>query len=79
MCGRWWFYAQKGAKVAFKLTRRRGETVWIGDVLVTVLKTGSQVRLEIAAPRDVVILRGEVKERDQRNKQADIGGEAGGA
>ena len=47
------------------LTRRMGETLMIGkEVTVTVLGVqGNQVRLGIAAPRDVPVHREEVFER----------------
>lgn len=48
------------------LTRRHGESVRIGDdITVTVIElTGNQIRLGIAAPRDVLILREELTERE---------------
>jgi carbon storage regulator len=47
------------------LTRRKGETIRIGDVIeVTVLGVkGKQVRLGIAAPQNVAVHREEVYER----------------
>lgn len=47
------------------LTRRQGETLYIGDdVAVTMLATkGNQVRIGIVAPKDVDIHREEVYER----------------
>lgn len=47
------------------LTRRPGETLMIGDnVEVTVMAVnGSQVRLGIKAPRDVIVNREEIHER----------------
>jgi carbon storage regulator len=47
------------------LTRRVGEAVKIGDdVTITVLSVkGSQVRLGVAAPRDVAVHREEVFDR----------------
>jgi carbon storage regulator len=49
------------------LTRRVGERIMIGeDITVTVLEVrGDQVRIGIAAPRDVQVLREEVLRRDQ--------------
>lgn len=49
------------------LTRREGETLLIGDnIEVTVLAvSGSQVRIGIEAPRDVLVLREEVAERQR--------------
>lgn len=48
--------------MALNLTRRKGETFFIGeDVVVTVLECGNgRVRLGIAAPRSVSVHRGEV-------------------
>lgn len=47
------------------LTRRIGETIQIGaDVTVTVLDVkGSQVRLGVAAPKEIAVHRKEVAER----------------
>lgn len=54
------------------LTRKRGETVLIGDdVSVTVLGVkGQQVRIGIAAPDDVAIHREEVVRRRAENGEA---------
>lgn len=54
------------------LTRRVGETVMIGDeVTVTVLGVkGAQVRLGVAAPKDVAVHRSEVAERIAAERQA---------
>lgn len=48
------------------LTRRHGESVRIGDdITVTVVElTGNQIRLGIAAPKDVLILREELTQRE---------------
>jgi carbon storage regulator len=50
------------------LTRRVGETLMIGDqVSVTVLAVkGNQVRIGVAAPRDVAVHREEIFDRIQR-------------
>jgi carbon storage regulator len=52
------------------LTRRVGETLMIGDqISVTVLNVkGNQVRLGIAAPKDVPVHREEVYVRVQEEK-----------
>jgi carbon storage regulator len=54
------------------LTRRTGETLRIGDdVEVTVMAVnGSQVRIGIKAPRDVVVDRQEIAERKQRERDS---------
>lgn len=69
------------------ITRKTGEVVHVGDdVTITVVECqGNRVRLGIAAPRDKVVLRGELVARDARNKDArdkegsdDGGTQAGG-
>ncbi len=54
------------------LTRRKGETLMIGDNIdVTVLDIrGRQVRLGINAPKDVSVHREEIYQRIQKEKQA---------
>jgi len=48
------------------LTRNEGQTILIGDdIRVTVVSTkGGQVRFGIEAPRDVIVLREELRDRD---------------
>ena len=47
------------------LSRTPEETIVIGDVTIKVLQiVGNTVRIGIEAPKEVVILRGEVKDRD---------------
>jgi carbon storage regulator CsrA len=44
------------------LTRKTGETIKIGDAVLTVTKVkGQAVRVAIEAPREVRILRGELE------------------
>ena len=52
------------------LTRRINETLVIdGKIEVTVLDTrGNQVRIGIAAPRDVIVHRKEILEKKQKQK-----------
>ncbi len=54
------------------LTRRPGERLCIGEnVLVTILGVkGNQVRIGIAAPRDIAIDREEIHERKQADRRA---------
>ena len=59
------------------LGRRKNDTIRIGqDVVLRVLSIdGNRVSLGIDAPRDVVILRGELEERDvERHSATDTGG-----
>ena len=53
------------------LSRKVGGRIHIGEnVVVQVLEIkGNQVRIGIAAPRDVLILRDEVKDRDKTRKE----------
>ncbi len=54
----------------FVLTRKKGETICIGDdIRITVVKlTENRVELSIDAPRDVPVHRGSVAERIERRK-----------
>lgn len=71
------------------LARKRGESIWIGDVRVTIHKferwqEGSpmQVKLVIEGPKEIPVLREEiVAEGNQEYAHwwQDTGGEAGGA
>ena len=53
------------------LTRKAGETIRIGEeVTITVLEVkGTQIRLGIAAPRDVTVDREEVAKRKQAERE----------
>lgn len=48
------------------LTRKRGQTIRIGDTTVHFLGVLGRVRLGIDAPDDVTVLRGEAKPRDKK-------------
>ncbi len=54
------------------LTRRPGERLCIGEnIVVTILAVkGTQVRIGIAAPRDIAIDREEIYERKQADRRA---------
>ncbi len=56
------------------LTRRIGETLNIGDdVQVTVLGIkGNQVRIGVAAPKEIPVHREEVYERIKKEKEAGV-------
>jgi carbon storage regulator len=56
---------QQGGAAMLVLTRRTGETVYLGEnIKLTMVKVrGGQVRLAIDAPRDVSIRRGEIPGR----------------
>jgi carbon storage regulator len=51
------------------LTRKEGEKICIGDdVVITVVRAGGdRVRLGIDAPSDLVVLRSELKVKEQQN------------
>jgi carbon storage regulator CsrA len=57
--------------VGLVLTRRKHESIVIGSITITVREISSlnQVKLEIVAPRDVVIWRQEIIERAARENQ----------
>jgi carbon storage regulator len=60
------------------LTRRTGESLRIGDdIELTVMAvSGSQVRIGIKAPRNVVVDRQEIAERKQREHESNPGSTA---
>jgi len=51
------------------LTRKSGESIRIGDdIEVEILEVrGGQVKIGLTAPKEVIILRQEVYERDEEN------------
>jgi carbon storage regulator len=53
------------------LTRRANESIWIGDYKITVtgIDRRGSVRIGIDAPKDVVILRDEIKDRGKTPNQ----------
>lgn len=45
------------------ITRKKGESVTLnGDITVTVLRSGNEVKLAIGAPKEVTIVRSELLE-----------------
>lgn len=58
------------------LTRRLGESIWINDDIRIVIQNirGNQVRVGIAAPRDMVVHREEIYQKiHQENRAAQAG------
>jgi carbon storage regulator len=53
------------------LTRKEGEKICIGDnVVITVVRAGGdRVRLGIDAPSDMIVLRSELKVKEQQNPE----------
>jgi len=55
------------------LSRKKGESIWLGDqieITISEIK-GDQVRIAINAPKNVTILRGElIKEVSESNTEA---------
>ena len=60
------------------LSRKPGERILIGDdIVITIVRaTGGSVRVGIEAPPDVVILREEVKERENALVKVPVHGKA---
>lgn len=62
--------------MALTIRRRDGESVEIGNRIVVTVRTGNyrgQIKLTIDAPRDVVIMRSELLERDASSDGRDAG------
>jgi sRNA-binding carbon storage regulator CsrA len=51
------------------ITRRKYQSVRIGEAVVTVRKTGARVVLTIDAPRDVPIVRDDARETEPRERE----------
>jgi hypothetical protein len=47
-------------------THKPTAQVWIGNICVTVLDHHGKVRLDIEAPKDVPVLRGELKDQPKK-------------
>jgi carbon storage regulator len=60
------------------LTRRPGETVYIGDdITVTLLGIcGNQAKLHFSVPREIRVDREEIRERKKREAQDETNGNA---
>lgn len=55
------------------LSRKNGESIVCGDVIVRVVKCGgARVSLNIEAPQSVKILRSELVEKDQHNGKKEV-------
>ena len=54
------------------IRRRAGESLWIGDSIeIEVLETGSaRVKLGIKAPKEIAVLRNEVRQTEDQNRTA---------
>ena len=53
------------------LTRKSGQTIHIGDVIVRVVETRSgRCRIAIEAPREVLIRRGELEDKERGRENA---------
>jgi carbon storage regulator len=59
--------------VGVTLSRKNGESIFCGDVIVRVVKcSGGRVSLNIEAPKNVKILRSELVEKDQHNGKEEV-------
>ena len=53
------------------VTRRVGESIWIGDVRLTVRElTGNRVEFVVLAPRGIQVDRGEVRDRVEKARNS---------
>lgn len=57
--------------MALAIGLRIRESVWIGEAKVTVVGTGAEVKLSIEAPRNIAVVRDELKRRDEIRKESD--------
>ena len=60
------YYLIKRGAVMLVISRRQGESVWIGDQIKIIVCTmrGKRVSLGIAAPRHVSVVRDELRQAD---------------
>lgn len=61
--------------MALVLSRRVGESIWVGDCEVTVVDVrGNQVRLAFTAPPEIQVLREEIKrKKEDERHDSDLG------
>lgn len=57
--------------MALAIGLRLKESVWIGDAKVTIVGTGAEVKLSIEAPREIPVVRDELKRRNEFRNEAD--------
>ena len=69
------YHLNHGETVMLVISRRQGETVWIGDQIRIVVCTmrGKRVSLGIEAPRDISIVRDELRQADVKKVLAATG------
>ncbi len=61
------------------LSRKQGERIFVGDDVTIEIRrvAGNRVTIAVDAPRDVVVLRGELKEEQDRPAGSQANGAAG--
>lgn len=57
--------------MALAIGLRLKESVWIGEAKVTIVGTGAEVKLSIEAPREIPVVRDELKRRNEFRNEAD--------